>query len=267
MQLSVVAPFGFKNFPSMHVLPFIHDTGIEKVHVVRDFEVKASPREILQQLADHDLTAESYHSDFGKHIDLASDSTAARRRAISVLAREADVALALGVDAMVVHSSGGEETDAGPSEVDSVNFRRSSERLARLAARVEMRFFIENMVPGHQYGVEVGTLVEDIRSVGSDRLGLCFDTGHAHLRPPSVAQQIAEIGGCVRYIHAHDNDGSADQHLLPFSGTIDWPAVAAAFKDIHYDGTLCLEVFEPIDVLQEKLTPQWWQRFNTLFSL
>jgi sugar phosphate isomerase/epimerase len=42
--------------------------------------------------------------------------------------------------------------------------------------------------------------------------------------------------------HVHDNHGRSDDHLMPFDGTIDWPASLTAVQKIGYDGTLLFEV-------------------------
>lgn len=42
--------------------------------------------------------------------------------------------------------------------------------------------------------------------------------------------------------HIHDNRRQADDHLVPFQGSIDWPAAVMAFEKIGYDGVLMYEV-------------------------
>ena len=36
--------------------------------------------------------------------------------------------------------------------------------------------------------------------------------------------------------HVHDNRGRTDDHLVPFEGTIDWPAALTAVQKVGYDG-------------------------------
>jgi sugar phosphate isomerase/epimerase len=42
--------------------------------------------------------------------------------------------------------------------------------------------------------------------------------------------------------HVHDNAGRTDDHLVPFDGTIDWPAAMTALQKIGYDDTLMFEI-------------------------
>jgi sugar phosphate isomerase/epimerase len=72
-------------------------------------------------------------------------------------------------------------------------------------------------------------------------VSLCFDTGHAHLENGGSAA-LETVRDLVVESHVHDNAGERDDHLLPFEGTIDWPATLAALpKDVP----LVLELKEP----------------------
>jgi sugar phosphate isomerase/epimerase len=262
--LSMVAPFGFPNFPSAMILPFIREIGIRRVHVVQDFTTKLSAETIIAMLEDNGLQAESFHSEFGEHMDLPSDDELVRRKTLDIIRREAEFARRIGASQMVVHASGLKVADDGCDR--TANFEWSLQRLDKIADDLCMSFWIENMPPGFRFGIDPGDLAARVWALGSPRLGVCLDTGHAHMRGRSVAEQIDEMHGFVHYIHCHDNDAARDQHLLPFSGTIDWPAVGDALRRNNYFGAMCLEVFEPLDIIRTKVTDDWWQRLNGLIA-
>jgi sugar phosphate isomerase/epimerase len=71
--------------------------------------------------------------------------------------------------------------------------------------------------------------------------GSCLDVGHAHLLggAPEAAERLS---GHIITTHVHDNAGRADDHLLPFDGTIDWPATLTALWKVGFDGPLVFEV-------------------------
>lgn len=70
---------------------------------------------------------------------------------------------------------------------------------------------------------------------------VCLDVGHAHLVGGSA--EAAEIlSGYVITTHVHDNAGASDDHLVPFAGTVDWPATMMALFKIGYTGPLVLEL-------------------------
>ena len=52
---------------------------------------------------------------------------------------------------------------------------------------------------------------------------------------------IEVVSGHLASVHVHDNHGRADDHLMPFEGTIDWPAAMTALQKVGYDGALIFE--------------------------
>ncbi len=70
---------------------------------------------------------------------------------------------------------------------------------------------------------------------------VCLDVGHAHLvgGSPEAAEVLS---GHVITTHIHDNRGASDDHLVPFAGTIDWPATLTALFKIGYAGPLVFEL-------------------------
>jgi sugar phosphate isomerase/epimerase len=107
---------------------------------------------------------------------------------------------------------------------------------------------------GVQIAVEVlpnelsraGSLVhfveDDVRldDLGADA-GICLDFGHAHI-DGDVVDAIETVSEHLIATHVHDNGGRSDDHLLPFDGTIDWPAALTAVLKIGYDGPFMLEL-------------------------
>jgi sugar phosphate isomerase/epimerase len=82
--------------------------------------------------------------------------------------------------------------------------------------------------------------------VASDRFRLCLDVGHVNVWSElSHAEWVARMGRRLAHVHLHDNDGTADQHRPPGSGTIDVDALFAAL-DEHLDRvTVSLELEVP----------------------
>jgi sugar phosphate isomerase/epimerase len=86
-------------------------------------------------------------------------------------------------------------------------------------------------------------LVEIVRIGHFKDVGVCLDTGHAHIGGGILAA-IAELKPLIRSAHIHDNHGQKDEHLWPGEGTIAWaetmkdllsaPQLAAAVLEIHY---------------------------------
>lgn len=73
----------------------------------------------------------------------------------------------------------------------------------------------------------------------------CVDVGHTNICGSTPANYISGMGKeRLRALHIHDNDGTADQHMLPYNGSIDWDATMRALAKMGYEGDLTLEIFK-----------------------
>lgn len=75
-----------------------------------------------------------------------------------------------------------------------------------------------------------------------EHVGICYDFNHANLTGGFHRQDLNTIAHRLRAVHVADNRGQADEHLLPFYGTIDWQEAMAGLADIGYEGELTYEV-------------------------
>lgn len=132
------------------------------------------------------------------------------------------------IPAMVIHVSGGNN----PPSVG----RTGLERIKRLVSKAEdynINLAFENLRrPGHLRFI--------FDNVKSERIKFCFDIGHWHCHTPDE-DLISEFGGKLTALHLHDNDGTDDQHLLPFEGAIDWDKAMREIKSTGYCGAVGLE--------------------------
>lgn len=100
------------------------------------------------------------------------------------------------------------------------------EELLVLASERGVRIALENM-PFPGAGCEEVLVIVD--RLDSPHVGLGFDLGHANVLGTS-RDLLGECLARAWVIHAHDNNGESDSHLLPFDGTIDWPTVAVGLQ-------------------------------------
>ncbi len=100
------------------------------------------------------------------------------------------------------------------------------------------------------HAVELCELVDVFQS---QRVGVCWDTGHAHMQGLKQGKELHILGERLRMLHIQDNNGQADQHLLPFMGTIDWRDIMDALYDIHYAGDFTYEVHNAVRHLPDSL--------------
>jgi len=114
----------------------------------------------------------------------------------------------------------------------------SVEHLHAFAKPLGVRLLLEN-IPNELTAPE--KLVELIRTLHYDDLGVCLDLGHAHLAA-GVATAIETLKPYIRSVHVHDNHGLKDEHLWPGEGNIDWGRTMEALRTAPHVPALVLEV-------------------------
>ena len=118
----------------------------------------------------------------------------------------------------------------------------ASRRWPALAAPLGVRVAVE-VIPNELS--RAGSLVALHRGrARAAGVGICLDFGHAQL-DGDVVDAIETVSEHLVATHVHDNRGRIDDHLLPFDGTIDWPAALIAVQKVGYEGPLVFEVGQP----------------------
>lgn len=96
-----------------------------------------------------------------------------------------------------------------------------------------------------------------VKEINSPYIKMCLDTGHSIITGVQPGAAVRQIGKeYLACLHVHDNNGKNDQHLIPYSGVIDWQDFSKALQDIGYEGTMSLETnidhsFDPPEHLRE----------------
>ena len=117
--------------------------------------------------------------------------------------------------------------------------RTEIEELRRLAAPLDVHVALE-VIPNQlsRAASLVHFVEEDLEALD---VGICLDFGHAHM-DGDLIDAIETVSGHLMTTHVHDNTGRTDDHLVPFDGTIDWPAAMTAVQKVGYDDTLMFEI-------------------------
>jgi sugar phosphate isomerase/epimerase len=136
---------------------------------------------------------------------------------------------------LIVHL--GEQTDAwSPRTIEYA--ATALEHLGAFARPLGVRILVENLLsepttPEHLVMIlEMGHL---------DNVGICLDTGHAHITV-GVNAAIASMGSRIASVHVHDNHAVKDEHLWPGDGNIDWASTAEALKKLETPPAIVLEI-------------------------
>lgn len=161
---------------------------------------------------------------------------------------------AVGCRNLVIHgiSLSPDEPALSPEAVEEKNFRLYTS-LIPVLRETDVTVCLENLFAtanGRHYEGVCSDPSEAVRYIdtlneraGKACFGLCLDTGHLNVLRKNVREYIRLLGGRIRALHIHDNDGVGDQHLIPFAGTLRWNDFTGALRDIGYRGDLSFETF------------------------
>lgn len=157
-----------------------------------------------------------------------------------------DAAKLLGVDYAVLHPN---TTTVPLAEFDAqAHYDGVMAHLAPFAEhaqRIGLSLCVENMrlvhesYPIHRYCGDPEELCAIADALG---IGVCWDTGHAHINCLKQSEALSYVGSRLKMLHINDNFGGDDIHLAPFMGTVDWPDVMQGLRAIGYRGLLNYEI-------------------------
>lgn len=198
-------------------------------------------RDAARVIGDLGLEAYSFHAPFAEHIDITSPDPGARDRALRELLKAAEAAAILKVRYFVVHP--GPEKSALPEHERWWRMDSAVHILNQVRHHCQglgVGLVLENMLP-HLFAGRTRDLLWILGALDGTDVGICLDTGHAHLGEdlPAVAHKLS---GHLWMVHASDNRGRRDDHLPPGDGEIDWASFLAHLYHLHFNGTFILEI-------------------------
>jgi sugar phosphate isomerase/epimerase len=170
-------------------------------------------------------------------INVAATDRAARIEAMDEIKRAIEVAEHIPFRFLIQHVGVANESF---NERKFESAMTSIEHLRAFAKPLGVRLLLEN-IPNELSTPE--RLVEFIRNTHFDDLGVCFDTGHAHMMS-DVPQAFETLKGYVHSTHVHDNAKDRDSHLWPGDGTIDWKQTLDLRTEAPHKPPLLLEIEE-----------------------
>jgi sugar phosphate isomerase/epimerase len=213
-----------------------------------DYHNASTVADLRGWLAEAGVVLQSVHAPIGESftggrwggpLNLASSDAGLRQRALDEALAALQIARQVPFAVLVVHAGvpRSQQQSAGENSRDAA--RRSIDALAAAAAPLGVRVAVE-VIPNELS--KAGSLVHFVEEVLEDEAtGICLDFGHAHL-DGDVVDAVETVSEHLIATHVHDNRGRADDHLLPFDGTIEWPSALTAMQKVGYDGPVMLEV-------------------------
>lgn len=111
--------------------------------------------------------------------------------------------------------------------------------------------------------VEAAAWIDELNEIaGEEIFGFCFDVGHANILGKNLYQSVLALGGRLKILHIHDNDGVSDLHTMPYtfarswnSAATDWEGFLRGLREIKYEGVINFETFRCMESFPEELHP------------
>jgi sugar phosphate isomerase/epimerase len=175
-------------------------------------------RSVARWFGENELPPPSLHLPFAESVIAARPLE--RQRALDEIKRCLELSDLLPLSFTVLHlGSPGEE-------FNPVFFDHAYTAIMTIQSFAGVRVFIETLAN------EIATFerVSEFRNAAQiSDLGICYDTGHG------------EMDGTADAMHLNDRTGEADEHLWPFEGTRNWPALVERIVSLSFEGPLILE--------------------------
>jgi sugar phosphate isomerase/epimerase len=247
------------------VLECIRKGGYERIELFcnrphLDFHDRSLLRDIGRWFDENALPAPSIHLPFVEHtgkqkiwISPLDPDKGRREWALDEIKRALELAERVPPEYVVLHFGNPGQ------EFHSVVFDHAYTLIAQIRSFSGVRVIVEN-IPN-----EISTIerIKEFKEVaGVPDIGICYDTGHSHLLGTNDALDNIDT------THIHDNNGVDDEHLWPFQGTMNWPALIEKLVRAEYKGPFIFEARgENLDKGAEaraRLEDLWGEAHNSL---
>jgi D-psicose/D-tagatose/L-ribulose 3-epimerase len=233
--------FPFTN-ASAELFPKFKIWGAQAVEIAVDNPAGFDPARIRAALDDSGLVCNTICGAFGPDRDLRG-TREQQRNALDYIRGMMRVMPALGARTLAgpMYSATGraQAYSAREKKQHRAVVRKHLLALARDAEAAGVRLAIE---PLNRFETDFLNTVDDtlalIDEVGSPALGVLYDTFHANIEEKDQARAIRRSGGRLFHFHACGCDRGT-----PGRDHIDWPGIAAALRDVWYDGDVVIESF------------------------
>ena len=186
---------------------------------------RAEIEQIAAWFKEYRLALRDLHASAGKEKNWISLRPHERQAGVELVVNRMEMAARLGSDVIILHA----QLPDSENEPFQAHWRAAATSLDELlpaARRCGVRIAIENG--------RCELVARLLDAHGPDFLGLCYDCGHGNIEGAAGLDWLDKLKGRLISVHLHDNDGRADQHRIPFTGTVDWPRLAGLIARSAY---------------------------------
>lgn len=197
---------------------------------------------ISEMLKKYNLTLQDVHGCANAEKSWFSVLEYQRKAGIELMVNRLEMMQQLNATGVLVMHQPRIKTNSSPEEIalkrrqfDSL--KKSMDEIIPILEKMDAKLALENM-PGDTWEF----LRYLLDNYPSERIGFCFDSGHANINLKNQFKECEEYRSRIMAVHLHDNNSESDQHLSPFSGTVDWDLTAKILKNSSYTGIINFEL-------------------------
>lgn len=221
---------------------------------------------VLEQKEVSGVVFSQAHAPFYNFCDDSIDAER-RTRMDSLIRRSLDASAALKIPWVVIHAG----TDFSSVRMRADSRRKNLEKLAPFAdyaRRVGTALAIENLwdldiSPKRRYTADAEELVDLVDALNvalgardDEAVGICWDFEHADIMGQDQAAALSLVGTRLKATHISDHTGKANDHILPWTGVIDWNALMTATAGLSgYRGDFTFEIHRYTARIDDSLVP------------
>ncbi|MBI4506662.1 MAG: sugar phosphate isomerase/epimerase [Chloroflexi bacterium] len=202
-------------------------------------EMDAAARRAMRRIFDrHGVQLFALNQRFAD-VNIASVNPGIREETIRQVKEDIDLAADLGApEVLIVPGKPTPLFSPPPEEI----WRLARGGVAECVAHAERRgvlCVLENT--GYSLCPTGRDLVRLAQEIGSPFCRVHYDVANANVCESPV-EGLRTIGAWLASLHVSDNDGQTWTHSPVGAGTIDWPGVAQALRDVSFQGMSILEI-------------------------
>ena len=213
-RLRQIADAGFSQ------IHWCHHFGSDYIYTADEID------QIARWLRSYRLTVNDLHASAGERNHYYSEHEAIRLAGVALVKNRIHMANRLDTDVIVLHLPRPDEADKSIAFWEAVH--RSMDGLLPYARERGVRIAFENLLSNHV------TVHKVLAAYSPSDVGICYDPGHGNMAGDGLDFAEAVKDRLIAF-HLNDNDGTADQHRLIFSGTVDWDRLARIIAASAYD--------------------------------
>ena len=227
---------------STRLFPKFKKWGFESVEISVENFAHLDPERFKEQLKNYGLVCGSVTPCLGPDKDLRG-TLRQQRAGVEFMKRVVDLMVRIECPSLigVVYSTVG-RTEAVPAAEKRTQWKTVVRNLRELCAYAEDHERVIALEPINRFETDFINACEQglqmIHDVGSPALKLHLDTFHMNIEEKDPAAAIRRAGSHLGHFHACGCDRGT-----PGNDHIDWKSIAAALREINYEGDVVIESF------------------------